>query len=126
MTVSRPQRGSTDGSRRAPQLILDQEDRFDFGGESGGPDRVTTEDGGPILEATRPRRFVFQWSPDNPSYTTTVEIDLEPVHDGTIVRLKESGYHHTASGRKAMLRCSAGWGEALTLWKFYVEHGLRY
>jgi hypothetical protein len=29
-------------------------------------------------------------------------------------------------GLRAMLDCSAGWGEALTLWKYYVEHGIRY
>lgn len=91
-----------------------------------GPDRVTVEDGGRVLEATRPTRFVFQWSPDNPSYATTVEIDFEPSERGTIVRLKESGYHDTPSGRRKMLECAGGWGEALTLWKFYVEHGIRY
>src|SRR5262245_42438291 len=55
-----------------------------------GPDRVTLEDGGPILEAIRPKRFVFQWSPDSPAYATTVEIDFEPVEQGTIIRLKET------------------------------------
>ncbi len=91
-----------------------------------GPDRVTTEDGGPMLEATRPRRFVFQWSPDNPSYATTVAIDFEPSDRGTIIRLRESGYHDTPTGRRKMLECAGGWGEALILWKFYVEHGIRY
>ncbi|HJW91682.1 MAG TPA: dienelactone hydrolase family protein [Anaerolineales bacterium] len=31
-----------------------------------GPDGVTGKDGGPILEAQSPERFVFQWQPDNP------------------------------------------------------------
>lgn len=91
-----------------------------------GPDKFTGEDGGPILEAGRPERFVFQWRPDNPSYATTVEIDFEPVDGGTNIRLREYGYHNTASGLRAMLNCAAGWGEALTLWKYYVEHGIRY
>jgi uncharacterized protein YndB with AHSA1/START domain len=91
-----------------------------------GPEHVTDEDGGPVLEASRPERFVFQWYPDNPSYPTTVEVDFEPVEGGTLVRLVERGYRDTPSGRRACLNCAAGWGEALTLLKFHVEHGLRY
>ncbi len=91
-----------------------------------GPDHVTAEDGGPVLEAKRPGRFVFQWHPDGPSYATTVEIDFDTVTNGTVVRLKEQGYHDTPSGRKALVGCATGWGEALTLLKFYVEHGVRY
>lgn len=91
-----------------------------------GPDHLTFEDGGPVIEASRPKRFVFQWSPDSPGYATTVEIDFEPVDEGTNIRLRESGYHDTPGGREKMLECAAGWGEALTLWKFYVEHGTRY
>ena len=91
-----------------------------------GPDRFSGEDGGPVLEARRPERFVFQWFPDGPSYSTTVEVDFEPVAEGTVIRLREHGYQDTPSGRLACLNCAAGWGEALTLLKFFVEHGLRY
>jgi len=91
-----------------------------------GPDRVTDEDGGLVLEARRPERFVFQWYPDNPAYPTTVEVDFQPAAGGTIIRLRERGYHDTPSGRKSLVNCAAGWGEALTLLKFYVEHGFRY
>ena len=80
----------------------------------------------PVLEARRPGRFVFQWHPDNPSYATTVEIDFEPAESGTIIRLREYGYQDTPSGLRAMLNCAAGWGEALTVWKYYVEHGIQY
>ncbi len=91
-----------------------------------GPDRVTAEDGGPVLEARRPARFVFAWRPDHPGYATTVEVDFTQTDAGTVVRLREHGYRDTPSGRQAVLGCAAGWGEALTLLKFYVEHGLRY
>jgi uncharacterized protein YndB with AHSA1/START domain len=91
-----------------------------------GPDRVNEEDGGPVLQARRPERFVFQWRPDNSSYSTTVELDFEVEPRGTIIRIREYGYQDTPSGRKAIMECAAGWGEALALWKFWVEHGLRY
>jgi len=91
-----------------------------------GPDRTTAEDGGPVLEARRPERFVFHWSPDNPSYATTVEIDIYPIEGATRVDLHESGYQDTPSGRAALANCASGWGEALTLMKFYLEHGVRY
>lgn len=99
--------------------------RILFRWKDWGPERITGEDGGPVLEAKRPNRFVFQWQPDS-SYFTTVEISLEPTDKGTIIRLREYGYHNTPSGLKAMLNCASGWGEALALCKFYVEHGLRY
>lgn len=91
-----------------------------------GPDKVTTEDGGTILEADRPRRFVFQWSPDRPDYVTTVELNFEATAEGTVIRLREQGYRDTPSGRRKMLECAGGWGEALALWKMYIEHGVRY
>jgi uncharacterized protein YndB with AHSA1/START domain len=91
-----------------------------------GPDRDTLEDGGPVLEAVRPERLVFQWRPDNPSYLTTVEIDFVEDPRGTVVRLCEYGFEDTPEGLEALMVCANGWGEALTLLKFYVEHGLRY
>jgi uncharacterized protein YndB with AHSA1/START domain len=91
-----------------------------------GPDRFTGEDSGPVLEAHHPERFVFQWYPDSPAYSTTVEVNFEPADGGTVVRLREYGYHDTPSGHRACLDCAAGWGEAMTLLKFYVEHNLRY
>lgn len=50
-----------------------------------GPDKVTAEDKGPVLEADRPRRFVFQWRENSP---TTVEINFESHPEGTVVRLR--------------------------------------
>ena len=91
-----------------------------------GPDHVDAQDRGRVLEYRRPERFVFEWHPDGDSYATTVEMTFEAVDGGTVVRLREHGYRDTPSGRRAMLECAAGWGEALTLAKFQVEHGLRY
>ncbi len=89
-----------------------------------GPDRVTAEDRGPVLEARRPERYAFRWQADLGG--TTVEVDFEQRLDGTVVRLREHGYPDTREGWAGFADCSTGWGEALTLLKFYVEHGVRY
>ena len=99
-----------------------------FPWQDWGPDHITTEDAGTVLEAQRPERFMFQWDSDDPYRAITVEFTLEPANDGydTIVRLKEYGYHNTPAGLKALAEHAASWGEALTLLKFYVEYGVRY
>jgi uncharacterized protein YndB with AHSA1/START domain len=89
-----------------------------------GPDRVTAEDRGPVLEASRPSRFVFRWQAGLGG--TTVEVDFEEHPEGTVVRLREHGYPDSPEGWAGFGECSTGWGEALTLLKFYVEHGTRY
>ena len=43
-----------------------------------------------------------------------------------MVRLYEHGYPGTQEGMAGFVNCATGWGEALTLLEFYVEHGLRY
>jgi len=81
---------------------------------------------GAEVDARPAGSIVFRWHPDSQAYATTVEIDLETTEGGTIIRLREFGFHDTPNGLRAMLDCSAGWGEALTLWKYHVEHGIRY
>ena len=97
-----------------------------FRWENWGPGKITVEDDGLVLEAIPSERFVFQWHPDLPEYSTTVEIDIKPTENGTIVSLHEYGFAETPSGHRAMKSCATGWGEALTLLKFYLEHGLHY
>jgi uncharacterized protein YndB with AHSA1/START domain len=89
-----------------------------------GPDEVTDEDRGPVLEADRSARYVFRWQEKLGG--TIVEVDFEEHPEGTVVRLHEHGYPWTPEGRAGLLDCAAGWGEALTLLKVYVEHGARY
>jgi uncharacterized protein YndB with AHSA1/START domain len=89
-----------------------------------GPERITSEDRGPVLEAARPERFVFGWQERIGG--TTVEIDFVDHDGGTVIRLVEHGYPDTAEGWTQHMCCATGWGEALTLLKMYVEHGIRY
>ncbi len=70
-------------------------------------------------------RFVedfFTWE----DQLTTVELDFIEVEEGTIVSVKEYGYLNSSEGHRRCLECVTGWGEALTLLKFYMEHNIRY
>jgi len=91
--------------------------------ENYGPNFYTTEVQAKVLEADRPHRFAFEWGTKMPS---KVEFDLKAKYGGTVISLTESGYLDTAEGRENILECASGWGEALTLLKFYIEHGILY
>lgn len=73
---------------------------------------------GRVVEAKRPERFVYQWG--EPGLESTVEIVLEEREGGTLLRLREYGFHKIES----LVENAGGWGEALTLVKFWVEHGI--
>lgn len=85
---------------------------------------IDAEDGGSVLEATPNRSFVFQWSPGQ--HPTTVSFTLREHKNGTILRVEETGYSTTREDLSACLDCAAGWGEALTLFKIYLEHSITY
>lgn len=88
-----------------------------------GVDKVNTQAFCPIVEIKDPERFVFKWWED---HFTTVEMDFVEVEEGTVVNVKEYGYADTLEGHRRCLECAVGWGEALTLLKFFCEHGLGY
>ena len=56
----------------------------------------------------------------HPRLTFTI-ISLEKLGTGTLVRLEEFGY--LMDDLEISLGCAAGWGEALTLLKFFLEGG---
>ncbi len=95
-----------------------------FRWKNWGVENYTGETGGPVLQAKPPERFTFQWPADSGLYNSTVEISLEEVQEGTIVRLREFGFEDTPTGLRDMLNRATGWGEAVTLLKFYLEHGV--
>ena len=91
-----------------------------------GVEKVTiSSENLPILEDKFPDRFVYRWwlETGNP---TTIEMDFLKHKDGTLVKLRESGYENSDEGHKRFEDCAVGWGQALTLLKFYCEHGLTY
>ena len=85
-----------------------------------GPDKINATFAGRVVEARRPERFVYQWGIEKPETTTTVELTFEEFEGGTVVKVREYGF----ADLKNALGNSAGWGEALTLAKFWVEHRL--
>jgi len=88
-----------------------------------GPNFYTHSAGGPVLEADRGKKFSFKWGTENPSIVT---FELTGKFGGTVVKVTEEGYPNTSQGRASMLSCASGWGEAVTLLKFYLEHGIVY
>lgn len=97
--------------------------KFIFRWVNWGPDKVTTESKAIVVEIIPPERFVFKWWED---HYTVIEMDFIETEEGTIISLKESGYEDSKEGHRRCLECATGWGEALTLLKFYVEHGIIY
>ena len=92
-----------------------------------GPEKNINMDAtGRVIEAKRPERFVYEWPGDEKGTFTTVEIILEEREGGTLLRLREYGFLDTDGGRKHMVGNASGWGEALTLVKIWLEHGIHY
>ena len=88
-----------------------------------GADRVTTESNCRVVTYERPDRFSYSWWTD-PS--TTVSLEFSTTDEGTLVTVHEEGYQNSPTGWERCLDCATGWGEALTLVKFYLEHGVTY
>lgn len=95
-----------------------------FSWKDWGPDKYTLKVPGKVVEAERPGLFVFQWGREGKE--TTIRIELASVESGTVVTLTEEGYRDTPEDRAMIVECASGWGEALTLLKFYMEHGVIY
>jgi uncharacterized protein YndB with AHSA1/START domain len=114
----------TAGSR----VLAEPDGHIHFRWRDWGPDRVNSEAFCPVVEAQPPSRLVFRWTPlaGAPDHRTTVELDLERRGEGTVVHLSERSYPLTEAGLRAYRSGAVAWGEALTLLKFWVEHGLRY
>lgn len=88
-----------------------------------GPDKVNTSSKCRVVWHERPNRFIFEWWLDHP---TTVEIKLTETAHGTLLEVEEKGYEYSDEGVKRCLDCATGWGEAITLLKVYLEHGISY
>jgi uncharacterized protein YndB with AHSA1/START domain len=95
-----------------------------FAWKDWGPDKYTLKVPGKVIEAERPNLFSFQWG--SGGRETTIRVELTPHDNGTVLTLTEGGYRDTPEDLDMMLECASGWGEAVTLLKFYIEHGIVY
>ena len=91
-----------------------------------GPDQVTAEADCPITVIEPPERFAFTWTPFDKNVPTEVTFELAEHQDGTVIELTETGYVNSPQSLRSFMDCSAGWGEALTLLKMWLEHGVVY
>jgi uncharacterized protein YndB with AHSA1/START domain len=98
--------------------------RYEFFWREFGAERTTLTLTGPVIEAEPGSSFAFRWGSGKSE--TTVRFLLEPRGAGTIVRITESGYSYEEADVISCLECACGWGEALTLLKFHLEHGVKY
>ena len=91
-----------------------------------GPTQETIEDKGAIVEFENNKSFTFIWHPQGKENPTQVKFTLEPNGAGTNLKLQETGYLNTPQGHTVFNSCATGWGEAMTLLKFYLEKGFTY
>jgi uncharacterized protein YndB with AHSA1/START domain len=89
-----------------------------------GPYKANGTETGPIVSAIPDKEFSFIWHEGK--HNTTVTFTLEPKDNKTQITVIETGYLLTDEGMWQLLDCAIGWGEAITLMKFYLEHGIRY
>ncbi|HSH00365.1 MAG TPA: SRPBCC domain-containing protein [candidate division Zixibacteria bacterium] len=91
-----------------------------------GPDKITDQAVCPITVIDPPQRFAFKWRSFDKNVYTEVTFELSPHDEGTVIEVTEAGYLDTPKSLRAFMNCSAGWGEALTLLKFWLEQGVVY
>lgn len=108
---------------QSAEIRLRKGGQFTLRWKDWGPERYTGEAKARIELVARRKRYVYVWQshPNHPK--TRVDIRLEERGPITLVRLAETGFEDDVD---AAMANAVGWGEALTLLKFYAEHGLRY
>lgn len=100
--------------------------RIVFRWKDWGPQKYTVNAEGKVHRADRPNLFVFEWYPVGEDHPTIITFEMTLQESATVVTVTEDGYPNTPDGRAMILECASGWGEALTLLKFYLEHGITY
>lgn len=90
-----------------------------------GPDKVTVREPGEVVALEEARRFAYKWV-NRQRYWTDVVISIEGNFDGATVEVVETGFPEGDEGHQIALENSSGWGQALTMLKYFVEHGVTY
>jgi len=109
---------------RGTVFILEKNGESQFSWKDWGADKVTETERAVVREFRPDEYLQFDWNHFLPEGPTTVELILTPRPGDTVLEVIQTGFHDTPSGLAMLSQCAAGWGEALTLLKFYVEHGI--
>lgn len=101
--------------------------RIVFSWRDWGPDNITIDGSARILQLIENEVFAWRWDDTEGYPSRTSEIELEERDGNTIVRVTDTPTDPDAPhGDVIPLAVAAGWGEALTLLKMWMEHGVRY
>ena len=101
--------------------------RISFVWRGWGPDRLDVEGAARILQLREDEVFAWRWDDAEGHPSRTSELEVQPHELGTVVRITDTPTDPLAPHGEAIpLAVAAGWGEALTLLKMWVEHGVRY
>ena len=104
-------------------LSLDEQ-IIHFRWSNWGVDNITAECEGEVMKCSRPDLFSFNWYPLGKEYPVAVQFELVAKDGGCVVTVNDGGYPDTPEGNRQLVDCAQGWAEALTLLKFYLEHGI--
>lgn len=101
--------------------------RMLFAWRDWGPERISIEGSARILQLREPEVFAWRWDDVEGHPSRTSELEVEPHAEGSVVRVTDLPTEPDAPHGEAIpLAVAAGWGEALTLLKMWLEHGVRY
>lgn len=95
-----------------------------FAWKNWGPDKVELQATATIKSYKPNQEFSFIWNEGK--HDTLVTLTVSPQGEGTRIEARESGYKNNQQAAVQMLDCACGWGEAITLLKFYLELGAVY
>lgn len=85
---------------------------------------VSADDAAVITLINPMKQFGFRWNPG--PFQTDVLLTVTSKGSGTLLRAEEGGFPGSLEGLQTLIQNAAGWGEAMTLSKFYLEHGITY
>jgi uncharacterized protein YndB with AHSA1/START domain len=88
-----------------------------------GPDGKEGVTAGSVLEVIDRRLLRLTWSDADWPTPTTVDITMSPMPEGTLVRVRHSGFERLPDGRRLAGEHAAGWRAHLSNLRSVAERG---
>jgi uncharacterized protein YndB with AHSA1/START domain len=88
-----------------------------------GPDGQEMVTSGSVLEVIEGRLLRLTWSDADWPARTTVDVTMSPVPEGTLVRVRHSGFARLPDGRHLAREHAAGWRAHLANLRSVAERG---